>query len=264
MFKRLFSPRAERVAVTASIPAGERVYAVGDIHGRLDLLDDLLARMETDEAAREPATSSLIFLGDLVDRGPQSAHVVERLLQLRKQRADVRFLLGNHEEIFLLSLAGDVEALRLFCRVGGRETILSYGMSEEEYDGLDFRELSDRLPALIPASHRAFLEAFEDVIVLGDYAFVHAGVKPGVPLALQRTEELRWIREPFLSHRQPFEKFVVHGHTITDAVDDAGVRIGIDTGAYRSGRLTALGLEGERRWIVDTVDGIRPMLDPSP
>lgn len=259
MLKRLFSSRVERVIVPASLPAGQRVYAVGDIHGRRDLLDDLLTRIDRDDAARPGAQTTLVFLGDLVDRGPTSAQVVERLLQLSGERPDTRFLLGNHEEIFLLALSGDLEALRLFCRVGGRETILSYGMDEATYAALDYRELAACLPTLVPAAHREFLEAFEDLIVLGDYAFVHAGVKPGVALEAQRAEELRWIREPFLSHRQPFDKFIVHGHTITEDIDDAGVRIGIDTGAYRSNRLTALGLESDQRWVIDTISGTRPL-----
>lgn len=257
MLRRFFSSRAEPMpAVAAAIPDGQRVYAIGDIHGRRDLLDDLLARIDHDDRDRPPAATTLVFLGDIVDRGPESAQVVERLRGLAATR-NARFLTGNHEELFLLALRGDPEALRVFCRAGGRETLLSYGMGAAEYATLRYEEIAERLAALVPAAHRAFVESFEDRIVIGDYAFVHAGVKPGVPVGEQRVEDLRWIRQPFLSHRQPFDKLIVHGHTITDEVEDTGVRIGLDTGAYRTGKLTALGLEGKRRWVIDTVAGSR-------
>ncbi|MBX9797360.1 metallophosphoesterase [Sphingomonas sp.] len=234
------------------IPAGQRVYAIGDIHGRRDLLDQLLELIQADDAARGPAQQQLIFLGDLVDRGIDSAAVVERAIEIAGALPETRFLMGNHEEVFLLALAGDLRALKMFCRIGGRETILSYGLSEDAYNALDYEELLERLPALVPAAHRAFLERFEDLVVIGDYAFVHAGIRPGVPLAEQKVADLRWIREPFLDHRQLHERVIVHGHSISEAAELTPARIGIDTGAYMSGVLTALGLEGSARWLVNT------------
>jgi serine/threonine protein phosphatase 1 len=237
---------------SGSLPAGMRVYAVGDIHGRLDLLDDLLRQMEADNAARAAADTTVIFLGDLIDRGPESAQVVQRLLDLGAGTDQVRFLLGNHEEVFLKSMAGEERALPFFLRIGGKPTVLSYGISQDEYDRSDYAELLELLRERVPQAHLDFLAGFEDMIVLGDYAFVHAGVRPGVPLDAQKPETLRWIREDFLDSIEPCEKIVVHGHTIADEVEERASRIGIDTGAYASGRLTAMGFEGSERWILQT------------
>ena len=249
---RRFLPARRDSEPLAAVPAGRRVYAIGDIHGRLDLLDAALARIAADDAARASAETELIFLGDLVDRGPDSAGVVERLRRLSAEEPRARFLLGNHEEVFLLALTGDVRATRLFCRIGGRETLVSYGVSPEEYERLSYEEVAERLAALVPSAHREFLGGFEHLVVLGGYAFSHAGVRPGVPLADQREEDLRWIREPFLDHRGMLEKVVVHGHTIREDVEFRRHRIGIDTGAYATGRLTVLALEGAERWIVES------------
>ena len=252
MLKRLFKRRAGAAASASALPAGERVYAIGDIHGRLDLLDALLAEVEADDATRASADTTLVFLGDLVDRGPRSAEVVERLRRLGMERPRTRFLLGNHEEIFLAALDGDERALRGFCKMGGRETILSYGVDERRYERMDYDELGDALRRIVPPEHLQFLRGFEDLIVKGDYAFVHAGVDPEIALDAQHTDDLRWIRERFLEHRGALAKVVVHGHTIAHEVEWRAHRIGIDTGAYETGRLTALGLEGEERWLLQT------------
>jgi serine/threonine protein phosphatase 1 len=253
MLKKLLrSPRA--VATPAPAPADDtRIYAIGDIHGCRAELDRLLAMIDDDDAARGAAGATvLIFLGDLVDRGPDSAGVVERLLTLSRERPGTRFLKGNHEELFLHALSGAKDALRMFCRVGGKETVLSYGIDRAEYDSLDYPQLAERMAALVPPEHRAFLDGFEDMIVSGDYAFVHAGIRPDVPLDDQRDSDLRWIRESFLEYRGAHPKMIVHGHTIVSAVDRRANRIGIDTGAYASGRLTALGIEGQATWILNT------------
>ena len=252
MISKLFKSRTAAKASPPAVPEGQRVYAIGDIHGRADLLDELLALIETDEAERGEAETTLIFLGDVVDRGPASAAVIERLRTLRLTRDTTRFLLGNHEEIFLGALDGEPKALRLFCRIGGRETVLSYGMDAAEYERLDYEELVHRLKDLVPEDHRQFVGTFEDMIVICDYAFVHAGVRPGAPLDDQRTSDLRWIRDPFLDHRTRLEKIIVHGHTMTDEVEHRAHRIGVDTGAYSSGKLTALGLQGSEVWHVQT------------
>ena len=234
----------------AHVPPGERVYAVGDIHGCLDLFDDLLGQIEADDAARPPAATTLILLGDLVDRGPHSAQVVARARALKASLPNLRVLTGNHEEIFLLALDGEAEALRLFARVGGRETALSYGITAADYDGADYDALAALLQAAVPEGDRAFLHAAEDLIVIGDYVFVHAGVRPGVPLDAQRPSDLRWIRGDFLSYPRPLDKVVVHGHTISEDVVLTPCRIGLDTGAYASGVLTAMGFEGDDRWLL--------------
>lgn len=237
-----------------SVPPGQRVYAIGDIHGRLDLLDDLLARIEADDADRPSAEPTIVFLGDLIDRGPDSAQVVQRLMELASGTNRARFLMGNHEEVFLKAMAGDSGALAFFIRIGGKPTILSYGISEQEYLASDYPELLELLRAHVPRPHLDFLAAFEDMIEIGDFAFVHAGVKPGVPLAAQTPGALRWIRDEFIRHAGPFEKVIVHGHTITEEVEQRRWRIGIDTGAFGSGKLTAMGFEDDRRWLLQTGD----------
>lgn len=227
-----------------SIPEGERVYAIGDVHGRLDLLDALLDQIARDDAAHASAGTQIIMLGDLIDRGPDSAGVVERLCRLVEDGANIRFIKGNHEEVFLRALRGDTKALKFLCRIGGRETLLSYGILERDYNELNYDDLLPLLPELVGARHIAFLDSFEDLIVVGDFAFVHAGVRPGVPLAEQLPADLRWIRGEFLDHVGVLEKIIVHGHTVSIDPEFRDNRIGIDTGAYASGRLTALVLEG--------------------
>jgi serine/threonine protein phosphatase 1 len=235
-----------------AVPEGRRIYAVGDIHGRLDLLDDILAMIERDSVARGPADVMIIFLGDLVDRGPHSCRVVERLIAFSKGPLSTRFLMGNHEEVFLRTLNGDLRALRFLLRIGGRETILSYGIDGEALRAMDFEELLAALQEKVPAEHIAFLSAFEESIEVGDYLFVHAGIRPGIATEEQSSSDLRWIREDFLRHRDSFGKLVIHGHSITDDVDLRSNRIGIDTGAFATGRLTAIGLEKDERWFLST------------
>ena len=249
MLKKIFS-RAS--AGGPSIPPRERVYAIGDIHGCRAELNALLSLIEADDAARPAAATTLVFLGDFVDRGPHSAQVIDRLIALKEARPTARFLMGNHEELFAAALAGEDKPLRLFTRVGGRETVLSYGMTAEDYDAADYDVLVERMQQMVPTAHRAFLASLEDMVVIGDYAFVHAGIDPDVPLAEQRQRQLRWMREPFLSHRKPLEKMIVHGHTIVAEAAPTPCRFPIDTGAYQTGVLTALGLEDDRHWLVQT------------
>lgn len=252
MISKFFKRRTAEPIPLPELPPGERVYAIGDIHGRLDLLDDLLIQIGADDRARGPAATTLLFLGDLIDRGPDSAGVVERVRKLAASEVNVRVLMGNHEEVFLAAVRQDLPALRFCCRIGGRETMISYGISQEEYERLDYNELSERIAGVVPADHVDFIEGFEDFIVVGGYAFVHAGLRPGVPIDEQRQKDMRWIREPFLDYDGTFDFFVVHGHTILENIDERPNRIGIDTGAYVTGKLTALGLEGTDRWVLQT------------
>lgn len=252
MIGQLFRRRSAAPVLVGAVPMGQRIYAIGDIHGRLDLLNALFDAIEADDAARAPSQSHLIFLGDLIDRGPSSAHVVSRALEINAVRWNCRFLLGNHEEVFLTALSGDLKALKFFNRIGGRETILSYGVTEDEYNNLDYPELLALLIERVPAEHRAFIETFEDMIILGDYAFVHAGIRPEMPLAVQKASDLRWIRGDFLEFRGQLEKIIVHGHTISDNVVEQPHRIGLDTGGFASGKLSAMGFEGSQRWVLQT------------
>lgn len=250
--RHLFRSRQERTHPAAAVPPGERVYAVGDIHGRLDLFEELIRAIEADDSARDGARTTVILLGDLIDRGPDSAGVI-RTAREWSQRQTVRIIAGNHEEMLLQSLEKP-EVLRVFMRHGGRETVMSYPVDPVAYADADWDTLRDLIAAAIPAEDLMFIRGFENTIRIGDYAFVHAGIMPQVPLAAQQVGDLRWIREPFLSHDGDHGYIVVHGHTITDDVVLKPNRIGIDTGAFSSGRLTALGLEGSDRWLIETRD----------
>lgn len=256
MLVKILSRLSRRPSTVAHVPDGRRFYAIGDIHGHLDLLDGLLTRICDDELERGQPKGELIFLGDLINRGPRSAQVIDRLIKLKADRPETRFLLGNHEELFLTALGGSREAVRFFDRIGGAETILSYGITRHAYEAADYFELAAMLQAAVPLLHKRFLESFEDMIVEGDYVFVHAGVRPGVPLEKQCVGDLRWIREEFLRkserHVSPAipGMVVVHGHTICENIAEHPGRIGLDTGAYRSGVLSAMGFEGDKRWII--------------
>jgi serine/threonine protein phosphatase 1 len=253
-FNRLFRPQP--VKPLPAIPPGQRVYAIGDVHGRRDLFDALIAAIESDEIIRGPLETTIILLGDLIDRGPDSAGVIKAARALKRRRK-LRILCGNHEEL-LLRCFKDTEVLRAFLRYGGRETVLSYPLDVKRWNAATLKEAQALLPEIIPPADLAFIRSFEEKITIGDYCFVHAGIDPWADLEKQKTNDLRWIREPFLSHRGDYSFVVVHGHTISDEPVIRSNRIGIDTGAYRSGRLTALALEGDARWLltVSQVDGV--------
>lgn len=235
-----------------SVQQGLRIYAIGDVHGRADLLATLLATIEADDLTRARTETWLIFVGDLIDRGPASAEVIEIAMRVAKQLPTTRFLAGNHEEVFLSVLNGKAGALSFFLDIGGRQTLHSYGFSNHDIDTMSDGALIDAVRQRVPSAHLQFLQSFEDVVVSGDYAFVHAGIRPGTPLEAQKVSDLRWIREPFLGHRGSLGHVIVHGHTITPNVDERANRIGIDTGAFESGKLTAIGLEGSDRWYLST------------
>jgi serine/threonine protein phosphatase 1 len=233
-------------------PAAQRVYAIGDIHGRLDLLDDLLDRIEADNALRPEARVTMVFLGDLIDRGPQSAQVVERLRRYRPPFAKTIFLMGNHEEVLIRILAGEIEILPDWLRFGGAECARSYGIDPIELESRSGSVVLKMLRDSIPKEHLKFLAGFVDTASFGQYLFVHAGIRPGVSLSQQLPEDLRWIRLPFLEDDRDHGQIVVHGHTISDGADVRANRIGIDTGAYRTDILSALGVEGDERWFLQT------------
>ena len=233
-------------------PKGHRGYAIGDIHGRLDLLDEILAKIAADDADRSPARTTIIFLGDLIDRGSQSAQVVERLRNFHPPFAKTVFLMGNHEEVLLRIMAGETDILPDWMRFGGAECARSYGMDPVDLECRDPASALRLLRRSIPKDHLEFLSAFADTASFGKYLFVHAGIRPGVPIAKQTAQDLRWIRNPFLDDETDHGRIVVHGHTISEEVDERHNRIGLDTGAYWSGILTAIGLEGNERWYLQT------------
>lgn len=232
------------------MPPGVRAYAIGDVHGRADLLELMLSKIGSDDAARGPAETHIVFLGDLVDRGANSRGVVEQVMQLASENPRVHLLMGNHEEVFLKVLAGDVRAIRLFANIGGRETLASYGITPAEFENGSFEELAALVARRVPETHHKFLASGASTLVLGDYLFVHAGIRPDIALDEQSEQDLRWIRNDFLDFEGELDKVVVHGHSIADEVQQRPHRIGVDTGAYRTGTLTALALEGEERWFI--------------
>jgi serine/threonine protein phosphatase 1 len=233
-------------------PKGYRAYVIGDVHGRLDLLKDLLAKIHAELDREPPAKCLLVFVGDLIDRGPNSAQVIERLRTYNRRGVNPVFLLGNHEEVLLRILRGEAELITKWRWFGGSECLQSYGVNPEELARSSDEEALAIVRSAIPRSHVQFLESFADSCRFGDYLFVHAGVRPGIELDQQSQSDLRWIREPFLNDNSDHGFVVVHGHTITDAVEQRPNRIGIDTGAYRSGVLTALAIEEAERWLLDT------------
>ncbi|MET0589380.1 MAG: metallophosphoesterase family protein [Novosphingobium sp.] len=248
--RQIFRPKPKPTRPHPAIPGGQRIYAIGDIHGRKDLFDQLLQAIEDDDRSRDKAETTIILLGDLIDRGPDSSGVIAAARDLQTRRS-TRIIAGNHEEMFLDSLE-NVDTLRHFLRFGGRETVLSYPVDRALFDTLTVEQTQAAMRKAVPAADIEFLQGLEDRITIGDYLFVHAGIRPGIPLQEQDLRDLRWIREPFLSHGEEHGWCVVHGHTITDAPEVRHNRIGIDTGAYMSGRLTALGLEETGRWLIET------------
>ena len=225
---------------------GRVVYAVGDVHGRYDLLVALLQAIADDMASLGPGRRPLlVFLGDYIDRGPQAPEVLTTLIWLsRYAEFDVSFLRGNHEDMMLAFLDGPEKAA-VWLRVGGAQTLRAYGIEVEEGESGPeaCARLRDELLDQLPASHLAFLQSLEMCVTCGDYAFVHAGVRPGVSLRQQADADLLWIRKEFLEAQQPFERIIVHGHTwASDAPVLTASRIGVDTGAYKTGVLTAVRL----------------------
>ena len=252
LLKRLFSRPEQPETRQWSVPVGRRVYAIGDIHGRLDLLNRLLGAIDADDARRPDADTTLVILGDLVDRGPESRGVVERLRHFKMADANVILLKGNHEELLIGVWDGERELAGTFNRAGGRATLMSYGVDGDDYDSWDLGAMTEATRQFVPQSHIEFLRSFEDWHKIGDYLFVHAGIRPGYDIEDQDPTDLRWIRREFTDADTDYGAMIIHGHTITDSVEERHNRIGIDTGAFASGVLTAVGLEGTDRWFLST------------
>jgi serine/threonine protein phosphatase 1 len=254
MFERLFS-RRRSAAPSPRVADGLAIYAIGDIHGRLDLLTDLLAQVAAD-AGRHPADQrrQLVFLGDYIDRGTESRGVIDALLRPGWPDFPRIFLMGNHEEAMLEFLDEQTDGVA-WLTYGGLETLLSYGVAIKRLPtSVDSAaELREALRAAVPRRHVDFLRSCALSHAEGDYVFVHAGVRPGRALEQQDRHDLLWIRDEFLRSNGALPgKVVVHGHTICDAPQDLGHRIDIDTGAFVSGRLTCLVLRGTARRFLST------------
>jgi len=244
-------------------PTGQRAYVVGDVHGRLDLLEQLLDQIHRDLEARRPDKVLVAFLGDLIDRGPSSAQVVERLRTYRHDGVRPIFLLGNHEEVLLRLVRGETDLISGWLKFGGAQCLESYGADPLAIASAPPEVALASIRQAIPAGHVEFLRSFADTCRFGDYLFVHAGIRPGVALDQQRQSDLRWIREPFLLDDSDHGFVVVHGHTITNGTDERLNRIGIDTGAYRTGTLTALAIEDDQRWYLDTATVVGTAVTPA-
>ena len=226
----------------AETPAGMRIYAIGDVHGTDRLLAEAHAKIDADLAARSVADYRIVHVGDYVDRGPDSAAVIERLARLKESDPRVICLLGNHDELMRAFLADPERGGHDWLMNGARATLRSYGIDAAGGSSADeFRGLGDQLNVALPDHHRAFLGNLDLSARFGDFFFCHAGVRPGVPLDEQTLEDLIWIREPFLSCGDPFDRLIVHGHTpvMTGKPDVRRNRINIDTGAVYGGPLTA-------------------------
>ena len=236
----------------ARVADGVRIYAIGDIHGCSSLLEQLLASIEAHIAAFPSRRPILVFLGDYIDRGPASRQVIDQLIFLR-ERKEVIFLKGNHES-YLLEFLKQPAILPQWFQYGGLETLRSYEIFPRSHlDPNEQTSLSTALSlALNKHGHLDFLDRLEISFVCEDFLFVHAGVRPSVPLDQQREEDLLWIREDFLHYKGDLEKIVVHGHTPVLHPEVCSNRINIDTGAYATGRLTCLIIEGDRMKFISS------------
>jgi serine/threonine protein phosphatase 1 len=231
------------------VPDGVRIYAIGDIHGRADLLDDMFKRIDANLASNPTLHGIEVFLGDYIDRGPASREVLDRLVARKRTNRTV-FLKGNHET-YITEFVTNPLLLEDWQRLGGLETLMSYGIKPSiNASAAEQARLAAAFDQALPQSHRRFVGDLKSSFTCGDFYFVHAGVRPGIPLAKQREEDLLWIRSEFLNCEDDFGKIIVHGHTPVLRPDFRPNRINIDTGAYATGRLTCLILENDEMHLV--------------
>jgi serine/threonine protein phosphatase 1 len=244
VFKRLHS-RTNR----PTVPDGLRFYVIGDVHGCADLLDQVIKRIDAHLSVNPAFRPVEIFLGDYIDRGPASRRVLDCLIARTRARETV-CLKGNHET-YVEGFLNNPAIFNEWRCYGGLETLLSYGLAPSaNMDLTEQTRLATAFSQALPESHRRFLCGLSASFTCGDYFFVHAGVRPGIPFRKQRDEDLLWIREDFLLCEEEFGKIIVHGHTPVREPDIHPNRINIDTGAYATGRLTCLMLEGDERYFI--------------
>lgn len=248
----LFNWRSPPVGMQgAKIPPGERVYCVGDIHGRYDLLQ-LLHDMILQDAAGFHGGKTIVYLGDYIDRGPESRQVVDHLLHSPLNGFQSVHLRGNHEQA-LLDFLQDPKAMAAWMNWGGKQTLASYGVPLPPNLYLEHMELlAQQLKQNLPEDHLQFFESLAANSSSGGYYFVHAGIRPGIPLAKQELGDQLWIREEFTRSSQQHEAVIVHGHSITTEAQLLPNRIGIDTGAFHTGVLTSLVLESDSQRLLQT------------
>lgn len=245
---------AEDVGTTPFIPDGQRVYCIGDIHGRLDLLLQMHEKILVD-ASDYNGNKTVVYLGDYIDRGHQSRQVLELLLTGPLTGFEPVYLMGNHEQV-MMSFIEYPKATIAWLSFGGREALSSYGIPLAHIPGIhEVDDLAAQLDNKLPESHRDFLQNCADSWRCGSYYFVHAGIQPGVALDKQVLEDQLWIRDEFLNSTRDHGAIIVHGHTITPEPQFLPNRIGIDTGAYTSEILSCLVLEGSDQHLLQTGAG---------
>ena len=233
-------------------PQGLRIYAIGDVHGRFDLLKTMHQLIEQENEKVPPRDWVVIHLGDYVDRGPQSKEVLDFLVRATAASPRMIALAGNHDVGFIEFLeTGD--AYGLFAGNGGRQTALSYGVDIDFDDPDSVLSGWKQLVPLVPAAHVELLRGLERSASYGDFFFCHAGVRPGVELDLQDPDDLIWIRNEFLNDPGLYAKVIVHGHTPVSDVDVRLNRVNLDTGAFATSRLSGLMIEGERKFLLEAV-----------
>jgi serine/threonine protein phosphatase 1 len=238
----------------ARIPPGTRIYAIGDIHGRLDLLLQLQELIAADAARSSAHRRVLVYIGDYIDRGPNSAGVLDLLLDRPLPGFEIVHLLGNHEDT-LLQFPDDMTVGPSWLTYGGVQTLVSYEIEVPPgswRDERELRRLQGEVRRRVPRRHVEFLRSLPLTHIEGDYLFVHAGIRPGVPLERQERDDLLWIRDEFLHSHADHGKIIVHGHTISEEPVLQPNRIGIDTGAFHTDRLTCAVLEGSSRAFLQT------------
>jgi len=246
-------PGLERLQLSGrapGLPDGIRIYAIGDIHGRLELLEELLCRTSADIQQRPIGRALHVFLGDYIDRGPSSRETIDRLI-CHAEASESVFLKGNHEQIAIRCLI-DPSLFERWMRLGGLETLVSYGIAPRLDKPRAVAELQTAFHAALSPSHLRFFRELQPCFECGDFFFAHAGVRPGIELSRQKESDLLWIREEFLASAQDFGKIVVHGHTPGRVVHAETNRINIDTGAFATGCLTCLVIEGQSLSLIDT------------
>jgi serine/threonine protein phosphatase 1 len=240
MFSALRPPKPK-----PRLPDGVRIYAISDIHGCADLLEQMFRVIDADLAHSKPYQAIEIYLGDYIDRGPDSRSTLDLLIE-RSRRSNTIFLRGNHEA-FLAEVFHDPSRFAQWFRVGGLQTLISYGLSPSlTPDHEEQVALLSGLIAAMPRQHLAFLQRLRLTYTCGDFFFVHAGVRPGIPLSKQQEADLLWIRQEFLQCQRDFGKYIVHGHTPVRSAEVLANRANIDTGAYATGNLTLASIQGSR------------------
>jgi len=237
---------------SAATAPGERIYAIGDVHGRYDLLRALFDKIETHTSSLgAPRSLKIIILGDVIDRGPDSARVLQFLSSVQRRTNRLTVLMGNHEEMLLRVLDGYISVQRPWLSQGGLETLESLGVpvpADDDPPSL----LAERLREALPGPTVQWLRTLPLTARSGDYLFCHAGIRPGVSVKRQARADLLWIRDEFLDMEEWQGVVVVHGHSQSPAVEFHPNRIGVDTGAYRTDTLSAVYLEDAKREVIAT------------